>query len=40
MKEGFRATEWIDELKTLPIPTAAPAEAILAAPAPPLHLTF
>lgn len=32
--DGFRATEWIKELKTLPIPTAAPANAIVAAPAP------
>ncbi|KAG9438896.1 hypothetical protein H6P81_021194 [Aristolochia fimbriata] len=32
--EGFRATEWIEELRTFPIPTAAPAEAIVAAPAP------
>lgn len=32
--DGFRATEWIKELKTFPIPTAAPAKAIVAAPAP------
>ncbi|CAK9142964.1 unnamed protein product [Ilex paraguariensis] len=32
--DGFRATEWIKELNTFPMPTAAPAKAIVAAPAP------
>ncbi|CAK9170221.1 unnamed protein product [Ilex paraguariensis] len=30
----FCATEWIKELNTFPMPTAAPAKAIVAAPAP------
>ncbi|OMP01970.1 hypothetical protein CCACVL1_02957 [Corchorus capsularis] len=33
-KDGFLATECINELNTFPIPTAAPAKAIVAAPAP------
>ena len=34
VKEGFRATEFIREPKTMPIPAPAPANAIVAQPAP------